>query len=59
MIIVDMYLCGSHQLQDGQVFLPPQELGDVRAEHRQSVIAVHQDVDSTVDHGWQEGYKNT
>lgn len=47
-----------YQLEDGQVLLPPEELGDLGTQGRQSVVRVHEHVDEAVDHRRQEGCRS-
>lgn len=46
----------AYQLEDCEVPLPPQELGDFGSQDGQAVVRVHEHVDRRVDHGRQEGW---
>lgn len=47
--------CELNELENGQILLPPQVFRHVWSQGRETVIRVHQDVDETIYHGWQEG----
>ena len=45
---------GTHQLQRGEVSLPPQVLLHVRAERSQEVVRIHHNVDEGVEQADEE-----
>ena len=44
----------SYQLHHREVFLPPEESTNTRTKRREKIVAIHDDMDTTIEHSREE-----